>query len=74
MKFKRYLEENVQFNFGVHDVNAEGEDKSVTVKAALQSDAIQKFKGLDSVKGYKSILSVRKGDVVPPSEEKKEEK
>ena len=74
MKFKKFLEENVQFNFGIHYVNAEGKDESVTVKASMQSDAIQKFKGLDSVKGYKSIITVRKGDVVSPSETKDDEK
>ena len=38
MKFKKFLEENVQFNFGIHYVNAEGKDESVTVKASMQSE------------------------------------
>lgn len=72
MKFKKFLEESVQFNFGIFYVTADGKDSSVTVKATLQSDAINKFKALDSTKGYKSITSIRKGDVVNPAEEKKE--
>ncbi len=70
MRFKKFLEEQVQFSFGIFYVDSEGKDKSVVIKASMQADAIQKFKGLDSAKGYKNITSVRKGDVVPPSEEK----
>jgi hypothetical protein len=73
-KFKRFLSEQIEFNFGIFYVDAEGKDKSTTIKASLQSDAIQKFKGLDSAHGFKSITSVRKGDVVKPSDEKPQEK
>lgn len=67
-KFKQFLQEMIQFSFGIHYVDSEGKDQSVTVKASNQSQAIQKFKGMDSTQGYKNILQVRKGDVVPPNE------
>jgi len=71
MKFKQFLaEQQIEFNFGIFYVDAEGKDKSVTVKAQMQNDALNKFKSLDSVKGYKSITTIRKGDVVKPSDEK----
>lgn len=67
-KFKNFLQEMIQFNYGIHFVDSEGEDKTLTVKATTQNDALNKFKANDKVKGYKNILQVRKGDPVPPSE------
>lgn len=67
-RFKQFLQEMIQFDFGIHYVDSSGKDQSVTVKASNQSQAIQKFKGMDSTQGYKNILQVRKGDPVPPNE------
>ena len=70
VKFKQFLAEQIEFNFGIFYVDAEGKDKSISIKADLQNTAIQKFKSLDSTRGYKSITTVHKGDLVKPSDKK----
>lgn len=62
----------IQFEFSIFYVDSEGDDKLAKVKAALQSDAKNKFVALDSSKGYKSIIQIKKGSVVPPSETEEE--
>lgn len=70
MKFKKFLEEQIQFNYTIFYTDKDGKDKTKSVKAMLQNDALNKFKALDSVRGFKNIITIRKGDVVSPSEEK----
>ncbi len=73
-RFKDFLLERVLFNYSISYVNAEGESKVAKVKASLRNDAMNKFKAMDSTKGYKEILDVRKGDVVTPAQDREEGK
>lgn len=63
MKFKKFLEENVQFNFSIMYKAEDGKTKLFNTKASIQNQAILKFKSSDATKGYKEIVSVTKGDV-----------